>query len=58
VICFHDENNNGKMDFNENVIPTEGYDASNNILTFGPLSYLGTKFTLAEEDLTLEVKFF
>ncbi|MDC0870776.1 DUF2141 domain-containing protein [Flavobacteriaceae bacterium] len=58
VICFHDENNNGKMDFNENVIPTEGYDASNNILTFGPPSYLGTKFTLAEEDLTLEVKFF
>ena len=58
VICFHDKNNNGKMDFNENVIPTEGCDASNNILTFGPPSYLGTKFTLAEEDLTLEVKFF
>ncbi len=58
VICFHDKNNNGKMDFNENVIPTEDYDASNNILTFGLSTYSDSKFTLAEEDLTLEVKFF
>jgi uncharacterized protein (DUF2141 family) len=46
------------MDFNENGIPTEDYGASNNILTFGQPSYLGSKFTLAEEDLTLEVKFY
>ena len=58
VICFHDKNKNDKMDFNENGIPTEDYGSSCNILTFGPPSYLGSKFTLAEEDLTLEVKFY
>jgi uncharacterized protein (DUF2141 family) len=58
VICFHDKNNNYKMDFNENGIPTVDYTSSCNILAFVPPSYLGSKFTLAEEDLTLEVKFY
>ena len=58
VICFHDKNNNYKMDFNENGIPTVDYTSSCNILAFGPPSYLGSKFMLAEEDLTLEVKFY
>ena len=58
VICFHDKNNNYKMDFNENGIPTVDYTSSCNILAFGPPSYLGSKFKLAEEDLTLEVKFY
>ena len=57
-ICFHDKNNNDKMDFNENEIPTEDYGSSCNILTFRALSYSGSKFTLAEENLTLEVKFY
>ena len=58
IICFHDKNKNDKMDFNENGILTEDYGSSCNILTFGPPSYLGSKFTLAEEYLTLEVKFY
>ena len=57
-ICFHNKNNNDKMDFNENEIPTEDYGSSCNILTFRSLSYSGSKFTLAEENLTLEVKFY
>ena len=57
-ICFHDKNNNDKMDFNENGIPTVDYASSCNILTFGSPSYSGSKFTLAEENLTLEVKFY
>lgn len=57
VICFHDKNNNDKMDFNENGIPTVDYASSCNILTFGSPSYSDSKFMLAEEDLTLEVKF-
>ena len=58
IICFHDKNKNDKMDFNENGIPTEDYGSYCNILNFGQPSYLGSKFTLAEEDLTLEVKFY
>lgn len=57
-ICFHDKNNNDKMDFNENEIPTEDYGSSCNMLAFRSLSYSGSKFTLAEENLTLEVKFY
>ena len=58
IICFHDKNKNDKMDFNENGIPTEDYGSYCNILNFGQPAYQGSKFTLAEEDLTLEVKFY
>lgn len=57
VICFHDKNNNGKMDFNENGIPLEDYGASNNNMDFGPPSFLDSKFTVIEKDVPLEIKF-
>ena len=57
VICFHDKNNNGKMDFNENGIPLEDYGASNNNMDFGPPSFLDSKFTVIEKDVSLEIKF-
>ena len=57
VICFHDKNNNGKIDFNENGMPLEDYGASNNNMDFGPPSFLDSKFTVIEEDVCLEIKF-
>lgn len=57
VICFHDKNNNGKMDFNENGMPLEDYGASNNNMDFGPPSFLDSKFSVIEEDVSLEIKF-
>jgi uncharacterized protein (DUF2141 family) len=57
VICFHDKNNNGKMDFNENGMPLEDYGASNNNMDFGPPSFLDSKFTVIEKDVSLEIKF-
>ncbi|MBT5290074.1 MAG: DUF2141 domain-containing protein [Flavobacterium sp.] len=57
VICFHDKNNNGKMDFNENGMPIEDYGASNNNMDFGPPSFLDSKFSVIEEDVSLEIKF-
>ena len=51
VICFHDKNNNGKIDFNENGMPLEDYGASNNNMDFGPPSFLDSKFTVIEEDV-------
>ena len=57
VICFHDKNNNGKMDFNENGMPLEDYGASNNNMDFGPPSFLDSKFTVIKEDVSLEIKF-
>jgi len=57
VICFHDKNDNDKMDFQENGMPMEDYGASNNVMTFGPPTYLNSKFTVSDKDVTLEIKF-
>lgn len=58
IICFHDMNDNGIMDINNNGIPSESYGVSNNILTFGPPSFFSTKFSLLEEDVNLEIKLY
>ena len=57
IICFHDKNNNDKMDFQENGMPMEDYGASNNIMSFGPPKYMDSKFSVEGNDLTLEIKF-
>ena len=57
VVCLHDKNDNNKMDFADNGMPLEDYGMSNNVMSFGPPNYSDSKFTLAEEDLTLEIKF-
>ena len=57
IICFHDANNNGKMDFQENGMPIENYGTSNNALSFGPPQFDNSKFEVKNEDLELEIKF-
>ena len=57
VICFHDKNDNDKMDFQENGMPMEDYGVSNNVMTFGPPTYENAKFTVADKDVSLEIKF-
>jgi len=57
IICFHDKNDNDKMDFQENGMPMEDYGASNNVMSFGPPKYLDSKFEVVGDNLTLEIKF-
>ncbi|MFY0631293.1 MAG: DUF2141 domain-containing protein [Flavobacteriaceae bacterium] len=57
VICFHDKNDNDKMDFQENGMPMEDYGTSNNVMTFGPPQYDNAKFTVSEKNVVLEIKF-
>jgi uncharacterized protein (DUF2141 family) len=57
IICFHDENENSRMDFDENGMPIESYGLSNNNMNFGPPEFESSKFEVTEEDLTLEIKF-
>lgn len=57
VVCFHDKNDNDKMDFQENGMPMEDYGASNNVMSFGPPNFSDSKFTVAKEDVNLEIKF-
>lgn len=57
VVCFHDENRNGKLDFELNGMPKEAFGASNNIMNFGPPQFEDSKFEVLNDDITLEIKF-
>ncbi|MCF6222360.1 MAG: DUF2141 domain-containing protein [Flavobacteriaceae bacterium] len=56
VTCFHDSNNNGKMDFQTNGMPIEDYGVSNNVMSYGPPQFDDAKFELTNKDLTFEIK--
>ncbi|MGB0880513.1 MAG: DUF2141 domain-containing protein, partial [Polaribacter sp.] len=57
IICYHDKNDNNKMDFQENGMPLEDYGASNNVMTFGPPRYEDSKFMVTDKKVNLEIKF-
>lgn len=57
VICFHDSNNNDKMDFHPNGMPLEDFGASNNDMSFGPPSYEKAKFVVIDKNVSLDIKF-
>jgi uncharacterized protein (DUF2141 family) len=57
VICFHDANSNGKMDFEENGMPLEDYGMTNNVMNFGPPQFDDAKFELINKDLSFEIIF-
>ena len=56
VAVIHDENKNGKLDFNDSGVPTEGYGHSNNPERRpGPPSFDETKFAFAAPGSNLEI---
>ncbi|AQS93378.1 hypothetical protein BXQ17_04445 [Polaribacter sp. BM10] len=57
IICYHDKNDNDKMDFKSNGMPLEDYGASNNVMSFGPPNFEDSKFTVSDKDVSLEIKF-
>ncbi len=57
VVCFHDANSNGKMDFQENGMPIEDYGLTNNVMNFGPPQFDDAKFELINKDLSFEIIF-
>lgn len=57
IICYHDENKNGRMDFYENGMPKESYGTSNNPMLMGPPNFESSKFEVNAQDLNLEIKF-
>jgi uncharacterized protein (DUF2141 family) len=57
VAVLHDENGNGKLDFNDVGMPIEGYGHTNNPEKRpGEPSFDETKFTLGSANGTFEVK--
>ena len=57
IICYHDKNDNNKMDFQTNGMPLENYGASNNNMSFGPPKFEDAKFTVSDKNVSLEIKF-
>ncbi|QXP62422.1 DUF2141 domain-containing protein [Polaribacter sp. HaHaR_3_91] len=57
IICYHDKNDNDKMDFKANGMPLEDYGASNNNMTFGPPRFEHAKFKVNDKNVSLEIKF-
>jgi uncharacterized protein (DUF2141 family) len=57
VAALHDENKNGKLDFNEMGMPVEGYGHSNNpSKRMGAPGFDETKFTLNKPDTSIEIE--
>lgn len=56
IITLHDKNGNKRMDFEANGMPLEDYGISGVGAGFGPPTWADAKFTVADEDLTLEIK--
>jgi uncharacterized protein (DUF2141 family) len=57
IVCFHDANNNGKMDFEEGGMPLEDYGTSAPNRSFGPPSYRDAQFEVKDKELTFDIKF-
>ncbi|TVZ55158.1 uncharacterized protein (DUF2141 family) [Lutibacter sp. Hel_I_33_5] len=56
IICYHDKNENGIMDFNGRM-PIEDFGSSNNVMAYGPPQFNTSKFTVSDKDVSLEIKF-
>jgi len=57
ILCYHDKNNNRKMDFDAYGMPLENYGASNNVMVMGPPQYDDAEFVVANKDVSLAIKF-
>jgi uncharacterized protein (DUF2141 family) len=57
IVCYHDENENNRLDFNDIGIPIESYGISNNVMDFGPPQFETAKFKVLDKNVTLEIKF-
>ena len=59
IACYHDENDNGKLDSNFLGIPKEGTGASNNARgSIGPPKFKDAKFQLVSDtSLTIKINY-
>lgn len=57
VICYHDKNDNDRMDFAANGMPLEDYGATNNVMSFGPPNFEDAKFVISDKNVSLKIRF-
>lgn len=56
IVCLHDKNENGQMDF-VNGRPTEDYGTSSKVISFGPPNFEDAKFIVSDKNVSLNIKF-
>ena len=57
VVCFHDKNNNDRIDFDESGVQIEEFASTKHRLIFGINTFENSKFSLGDENLNLEINF-
>ena len=57
IVCFHDKNNNDRIDFDENGVQIEEFASTKHRLIFGINTFENSKFSLGDENLNLEINF-
>lgn len=57
IVCYHDINENKRMDFEMNGMPLEDYGATNNVMEMGPPTFENAKFQHGASESKLEIKF-
>ena len=57
VVCFHDKNNNDRIDFDERGVQIEEFASTKHRLIFGINTFENSKFSLGDENLNLEINF-
>ena len=56
IVCYHDSNENGQLDFSESRRPLEDVGVSFSTVMFGPPTFNKTKFVVTE-NMEIEIKF-
>jgi len=57
ILALHDENSNGRMDFDGSGMPLEDYGSTNNVMVMGPPTYEDAEFTVGDKNLNLTIRF-
>ena len=56
VMVVHDKNDNKRMDFEPNGMPTESYGMSNNSMSYGPPQWNDAKFEVSNTPIEIEIR--
>lgn len=57
IMALHDQNENGRMDYEPNGMPKESYGTSNNTMSYGPPQFAESKFEVREENQKITIRF-
>ena len=56
IMVVHDKNDNKRMDFEANGMPTEAYGMSNNPMSYGPPQFSDAKFEVSDTPVNIEIR--